>query len=133
MFKKISFIICASLLFSSCEVENKVSNNCPIIIGVSATSVTGPTETTVDVPINLEVSYVTKPNCGSFTSFFKNQSTDAFIDIITVNSNYDACSCDQLESVLKQDYIFRKTLPGVYTVKFRETNDTFIEHIVTVQ
>ncbi len=114
-------------------MDNKGSNNCPIILGVSATAVTGPTETTVDVPITLEVSYVAKANCGSFTSFFKNQSSDAFVDILTINSSYDACSCDELDSVLKQDYIFKKTLPGVYTVKFRETNDTFIEHTVTVQ
>lgn len=133
MFKKISLIAFAAVLFVSCDITEKNSSSCPVIIGIATTAVTGPTETTVDVPITLEVSYKTKKNCGSFSSFFKNPSSDPLVDIITVNCSYDACACDQVESIEKENYTFKKSTAGVYVVKFKKTNETFIEHTVTVQ
>ncbi len=134
MFKKISYTLLIATLFLSCEVDEKFSSNCPSTIGVPTTLVTGPTETTVDVPITLEVSYKAKGDCGDFTSFFKNPSTDPFVDIITVNTTFDACSCKQeVATTLKENYTFKKALPGVYTIKFKDTNQTTIDHTVTVQ
>ena len=133
MFKKISLIALAAVLFVSCDISEKSSNSCPVIIGVSTTAVTGPIETTVDVPITLEVSYKTMKNCGGFSSFFKNPSTDPLVDIITTNTIYDACACDKVESIEKQNYTFKKSTAGIYVVKFKNTNETFIEHTVTVQ
>lgn len=133
MFKKISLIAFVAVLFASCDISERNSSSCPIIIGVSTTEVTGPEETTVGVPITLEVSYKTKKNCGSFSSFFENPSTDPLVDIITTNTYYDQCNCDEIESVDKQNYTFKKSEAGVYTVKFRKTNETYVEHIVTVQ
>lgn len=133
MFKKISFIAVAAVLFVSCDISEKRSDSCPSIIGVATTAVTGPTETTVDVPVTLEVSYKAKKNCGGFSSFFKNPSSNPLVDIITVNTMYDACACDEVESVEKQNYTFKKSTAGIYIVKFKNTNETFIEHTITVQ
>ncbi len=133
MFKKISYTLLIATLFLSCELEED-SSSCPTIIGVPATLVTGPTETTVNVPITLEVSYKAKGDCGDFSSFFKNPSSDPLVDIITVNTTFDACSCKQEEATtLKENYTFKKALPGVYTVKFKNTNETTIDYTVTVQ
>ena len=133
MFKKISYTLLIATLFLSCELEED-SSSCPTIIGVPATLVTGPTETTVNEPITLEVSYKAKGDCGDFSSFFKNPSSDPLVDIITVNTTFDACSCKQEEATtLKENYTFKKALPGVYTVKFKNTNETTIDYTVTVQ
>ena len=133
MFKKILYTLLIATLFLSCELEED-SSSCPTIIGVPATLVTGPTETTVNVPITLEVSYKAKGDCGDFSSFFKNPSSDPLVDIITVNTTFDACSCKQEEATtLKENYTFKKALPGVYTVKFKNTNETTIDYTVTVQ
>ena len=133
MFKKISLIAFVTLLLASCDISREESSSCPVVIGVRATSVTGPSETAVDVPIILEVSYKTKKNCGDFASFYSSASSGPLSDIITVNVNYDACSCDEVESTEKENYTFKKSLPGIYQVKFKETNETFIVHTVTVQ
>lgn len=133
MFKKISYTLLIATLFLSCELEED-SSSCPTIIGVPATLVTGPTETTVNEPITLEVSYKAKGDCGDFSSFFKNPSSDPLVDILTVNTTFDACSCKQEEATtLKENYTFKKALPGVYTVKFKNTNETTIDYTVTVQ
>ena len=79
------------------------------------------------------MSYKTKKNCGPFSSFFKNASVDPKVDIITTNVYFDQCNCDQVESVEKENYTFKKSEPGVYVVKFKETNESFIEHEITVQ
>lgn len=133
MFKKISLIAFVTLLLASCDIGREEYSSCPVVIGVRATSVTGPSETAVDIPIILEVSYKTKKNCGDFVSFYSSASSGPLSDIITVNVNYDACSCDEVESTEKENYTFKKSTPGVYSVKFRQTNETFIVHTVTVQ
>lgn len=133
MFKKISLGLILVLLFNSCDLGGDGSNNCPLTIGVATSAVTGPIETPADVAINLEVSYKTKKTCGLFVSFFKELNPSPLIEIITVNTSYDACSCDEVVSTEKQIYIFKKSVPGIYILKFRDTNTTFIEHTVTVQ
>ncbi|WP_396177017.1 hypothetical protein [Flavobacterium sp.] len=133
MFKKISIVALATVLFASCDPSSNTTSNCPVIIGVPTTLVTGPTTTAVNVPINLEVSYKAKANCGDFTTFFKEFTSDPLIELITVNNSYDSCSCDEVETVQKRIYIFQKTVPGVYILKFKDSNTTTIDHTVTVQ
>lgn len=132
MFKKISLVAFLAILFSSCDVsENIVS--CPTIVGVATTAISGPTETAINVPIDLEISYKAKKDCGGFKLFFDNPSENPLVDIITVNTTYDECNCDEVQSVEKVNYSFKKSTAGVYVVKFRATNTTYIEHTVTVQ
>jgi len=133
MFKKISVVAFVAILFSSCDVSENLSNSCPAIIAVATTAISGPTETAIDIPVDLEISYKAKKNCGGFKLFFDNPSEDPLEDIITVNTTYDACNCDEVQSVEKVLYSFKKSAAGVYVVKFRETNTTYIEHTVTVQ
>jgi hypothetical protein len=133
MLKKITLLVLSLGLFTACEISERNSNSCPVIIGVPTTAVTGPTETTVNTTITLEVSYKTKKNCGGFSSFYKNPSSNPLVEIITVNTYYDACACDQVESIDKRDFSFKKSTPGVYVVKFKKTNEEFIEHTVTVE
>lgn len=133
MFKKISLVALMAVVFANCDIKETNSSSCPVIIGVSTTAVTGPVEAAVNETVNLEVSYKTKASCGSFSSFYKNPSVEPLIDIITVNTVYDACACDEVESIKTQNYAFKKSAAGVYIVKFKKTNEDFIEHTITVQ
>lgn len=133
MFKKISLVALIAVIFASCDISDTNSSSCPVIIGVASTAVTGPTVAAIDASIVLEVSYKGKVNCGGFNGFFKNPSVDPLVDIITVNTMYNPCSCDEVETIQKQNYTFKKNAPGVYVVKFKKTNAEFIEHTVTVQ
>jgi hypothetical protein len=133
MIKKISLILFLSVFFICCDVASITTTNCPAIIGVSATAVVGPTEADIDESILLEVSYKTKKNCGVFNAFFDNSFPSTLIDVVTVNVLYDACACDEMETVEKTNYTFNKSEAGVYVVRFKKTNDTFVEHTVTVE
>lgn len=133
MFKKISLVAFVAVLFASCDIGSTNTASCRTLIGVSTVSVTGPTETTIDTPILLEVTYKGKKNCGGFDSFFKNVSIDPSIDIITVNVSYDPCACDEKVTNEKANYTFKKAQAGEYVIKFKSTDETFVEHNVTVQ
>jgi hypothetical protein len=133
MIKKISLIAFLSVFFISCDIGSTTTTNCPAIIGVAATAVVGPTEAAIDESILLEVSYKTKKNCGAFSAFFDNSFPSPLIDVVTVNVFYDACACDEIETVEKSNYTFKKSAAGVYVVRFKKTNDTFVEHTVTVE
>lgn len=133
MIKKMLWCAFIAISVASCGLNDGGGNNCPSIIGVSTTAVTGPVETQVNVPVVLEVSYTSKANCGGFVSFFQPPSVTPLVDIITVNAEYDSCSCDEVESTQKVNYTFKKSLAGTYLLKFKKTNDTFVEHSVVVQ
>jgi hypothetical protein len=132
MFKKISLVALVAILVSSCELSENVIN-CPTTVGVVTTAISGPTEAAIDVPVDLEISFETKKNCGGFQLFYINPSDNVLVDIITVNTIYDECNCDEVLSVEKVNYAFKKSTAGVYVVKFRASNTTFIEHTITVQ
>lgn len=133
MLKKISTLAILALIMISCDISESSTVNCPEIIGVGTTAVTGPSETTVNTEIDLEVSYKARKNCGGFSSFYKNTSSDPLVDIITVNNTYNPCSCDQVESIQTANYTFKKSTAGIYIVKFKKTNEIFVEHTVIVQ
>jgi hypothetical protein len=133
MFKKIIFLFLSVLAVASCDVASTRDITCPELIAVETTAISGSTSTAVNVSIDLEISYKAKKNCGGFELFFVNPSQDLLVDILTINTSYDGCKCDEIETVEKVNYPFTKSLPGVYLVKFRKTNTTYIEHTVTVQ
>ena len=66
----ILFSIFTVFMLSSCLSED-ANNSCYEISGTPSTSVDGPTETTVGVPITLDVTYTVRSNCDSFYLFFE--------------------------------------------------------------
>ena len=131
MFKKSLLLCFVALSAASCDISNDQPSNCPAVIGVSTVAVSGPTTATVDQTINLNVSYKTKKNCGDFHSFYK--EVNGLEKTITVNTIYDACDCDEVVTTEIAPYAFKEAAAGVYVLKFKETNTTFITHTITVE
>jgi len=131
MLKKSIFLCFLALSIAGCDISSDEMNNCPTIIGVSTVAVAGPTTAAVDETINLNVSYKTKKNCGGFQTFFK--EVIGLEKIVTVNVIYDYCDCDEVVTTEVQPYAFKESTAGVYVLKFKETNTTFITHTVTVE
>lgn len=135
MLKKITLLVLSLGLFTACEIGHEASSTCPVVIGAPTSFVVGPNVTQVNVPITLEVSYKTKTKCGEFVSFHTATSSGPLSNIITVNTTYDACKCneDEIETVEKQNYTFKKSTPGLYVLKFKQTNDLYVVHNITVE
>ncbi|MDD3003504.1 hypothetical protein [Flavobacterium sp.] len=135
MFKKITLLGLSLVLFTACEIGHEASSTCPVVIGAPTAFVVGPNTTQVNVPVTLEVSYKTKKKCGEFVSFHTATNAGPLSNIITVNTTYDQCKCNEEdpETVEKENYTFKKSMPGLYVLKFKQTNETYVVHNVTVE
>lgn len=116
-------------LLSSCISDDRV-NNCYEISGTPTTSVDGPTETTLGVPITLQVTYTVMNNCDSFYLFFEEEMFGA--KYYTVNVRYDGCNCEQQNFSRTTPFEFVPQAVGTFALRFKTTNSTFVEHIIEV-
>lgn len=125
-------ILFIATLFTSCDVSNYSNeSNCPVLLSVPATAVTGPTSAAINQEITLNVSYKSRVNCSDFSAFHKqslaNQRT------ITTTVTYDACACtDSIVSIRTEAFKFKEAAAGVYEFKFKKEADGFVNHTVTV-
>ena len=126
-------MLLALIVFVSCELSNDDSRNCSAIIGVPTTAVTGPIAASVNEEINLSVSYKIATACGDFYAFNVVPTTTINEKIITVYNTYDACNCDNVYTTESEPFKFKAAAEGVYTLKFRTTDTTFVTHVVTVE
>lgn len=131
MLKKTITLAFLALSIASCDLSSDSPGTCATIIGVATEAVEGPTTAAINETITLNVSYQTTSNCGGFQSFYK-QGT-GLEKIITVNTVYDACNCDEEVSIEVEPYAFKESVAGVYVLKFKESNSTFVTHTVTVE
>jgi hypothetical protein len=127
---KITFLFFSLLMLSGCDVGSDEQKCHSDSIGVGVTAVTGPETAAVDETITLNVAFKVLNDCGSFQVFNKAATEDA--TIITVNVQYDGCSCGATDLDRTAPYTFKASVPGVYVLKFRITNSTYITHTITV-
>ncbi|MFY8186904.1 MAG: hypothetical protein ACOVLC_02980 [Flavobacterium sp.] len=125
----ILFSIFTVFTLSSCLSED-VNNSCYEISGTPTTSVDGPTETTVGVPITLDVTYTVRSNCDSFYLFFEEISQGA--KYYTVNVRYDGCDCELRNYSRTEPFEFVSQEVGSFALRFKTTNTTYVEHVVEV-
>jgi hypothetical protein len=116
-------------LFFSCLSENS-DNACYEITGMPTTSVDGPIETTVGEPIELVVTYNVANDCDSFYLFFEEELDGA--KYVTVNVRYDGCACPPITRTRTKTYEFVSSETGTFSLRFKVTNSTYIEHIIEV-
>jgi hypothetical protein len=114
------------VIFVSCsEGENECSYeaNSPTLL------VEGPNTTSVNQPINLDITYEVISECGNFKSFseqvFGNNTE------IIIKARYEGCDCPQMLTNKITTYTFNKSQAGTYVLKFRTFNN-FIEHTIEV-
>ena len=123
------FFVFAAVLMSSCMSEND-ENACYSITATPTTAVTGPTETTVGVPITLNVTYTVFNNCDSFYLFFEEITQSA--KYYAVNVRYDGCNCPSQNYSRTQPFEFVSQEVGSFALRFKTTNTTYVEHVVEV-
>lgn len=128
--KNFSVILMMSFfLLTSCFSDDRDSN-CYEISGTPTTSVDGPTETTLGVPVNLDVTYTVMNNCDSFYLFFEEEMLGA--KYYTVNVRYDGCNCEQENYSRTTTFEFVPPSVGTFALRFKTTNTTYVEHIIEV-
>lgn len=117
------------LMFSSCTPEAS-SESCKSFTGTPTESVTGPTSTTVGVPVNLNVVFFVYNTCGFFDQFFEEEIEG--IKYVTVNAVYDGCVCEEITLLKSATYSFVSQTAGTYTLRFKISNTTYVEHTIEV-
>jgi len=117
-------LIC--FLIISCS---KAENECSYEANSPTLLVEGPNSTTVNQPINFDITYEVISECGNFKSFseqvFGNNTE------IIIKARYEGCDCPQMLTNKITTYTFNKSQAGTYVLKFRTFNN-FIEHTIEV-
>jgi hypothetical protein len=131
--KKVFFLAFGllTLALSSCYLGG--SNECKSqYVGVATTAVTGPETAAVNETVTLQVTFSVSNSCGEF-QLFHNEQGEPNETIVTVNAQYDGCSCDNTAVSMTQPYTFKAIAPGTYIIRFRKSNTEFITKQIVVQ
>lgn len=91
--------------------------------------VTGPETTTVNEPIELQVSFKINNGCGEFYRF---QESNGFPKQIVAVVNYVGCVCTEMVEEATEPYTFQASQAGEYVLKFAKPDNTFITKTITV-
>jgi hypothetical protein len=108
-------LIAGVMLLSGCSISED-DNYCYDRYFMATTAVTGPNETTVNVPITLNVTFVVGNSCGEFFEFA--ESTTTFPKEIAAAVDYEGCQCDTTATTDTQPYVFTAPAAGTYVLKF---------------
>jgi hypothetical protein len=128
---KIVFSVLFISLLSSCNLND--DQECFEITGTDIRSVAEePVTTTVNVPIDIPVTYSVYKDCDTFYVF--HEEIFEGVTFITANVRYDGCNCNVIEAGAGriESYRFVATTPGTYILRFKTTNTTFIERAIVV-
>jgi len=113
-FKFIALLFVLAGIGTACSVDDD-ENYCFSSIFVEPTGVTGPTTTTVNVPITFNVSFKPFNKCGKFNDF---SETNTFPKEIKILVDYEGCQCASTDATLTEPYVFTATTSGEYVLKF---------------
>lgn len=117
--KLIALLVVLTGIGGACTVDDDESY-CFTSRYTGVTGVSGPTTTTVNTPITLNVSYVPLGVCGEFNTF---SETTTFPKDIKVLVDYEGCNCPATERIDMQPYTFTATTPGEYVLNFLTGNE----------
>jgi hypothetical protein len=117
-----------SFLFTGCVKSEE--NVCDYQVKAYPSSVTGATTATVNQEIDLTVSFGVVNSCGNFGAF--TESTVGNITTVDVSIKYTGCTCNQTPVMRTTVYKFKRAVAGTYTLKFYQTDTTFITYTITV-
>ena len=128
IFKSLA-ILFLFLSFISCFPDQS-DNGCYEISGTPTIAVEGPTTTTLSNSVILDINYTVINTCDTFYLFYEEISQGA--KYITVNVRYDGCNCTQETTNRSTQYEFIPEEVGTFSLRFKTTNTTYIEHIIEV-
>ncbi|MFD2602091.1 hypothetical protein [Flavobacterium suzhouense] len=119
---KLKFITLLTIVASiggACSLDDK-EQYCFTSQYTGITGVTGPSATTVNTPITLNVSYIPLGTCGTFNKFTETQTITGqdFPKDIKVLVDYEGCQCPATDTAETVSYTFTATTPGSYELNF---------------
>lgn len=129
-FKFIALLVILAGIGGACSLDDS-DNYCFQTKATPILGVSGPTGTTVNTPLTLNVTYTPYGSCGAFNTF---SQTSTFPKEITLIVDYEGCECPPTEELRTQPYVFTATTPGEYVLKFKtdDTTNPFITKTITV-
>ncbi len=111
--KFFTFLAIISLI-SGCSLHND-EPYCFYQSAVACTNVTGPETTTVDTPIDFQVTFQKANTCGTFNRF--NYTSGYPKDILPI-LDFEGCSCQESTLTDTQPYTFSANAAGTYELRF---------------
>lgn len=115
---------------TACSVDDNNNNYCFYNGQMTTLEVTGPTTTTVNVPVTLNVTFRVANSCGAFNRFVQ---TTTFPKNIVALVDYSGCQCtDTPSGSLTKPYTFTATAAGTYELRFLQENNLYITRTITV-
>ncbi|MFT3979865.1 MAG: hypothetical protein QM687_05300 [Ferruginibacter sp.] len=113
---------------AACKAE---AEKCISYVPAPVVAVEGATSGNINEDIPLTVSFGCFNGCGQFGSIQESSNGDT--TIINVVAKYEGCICTQDAPVRQVAYLFRRSQPGVYPLKFMQYNNNYTLHTITVQ
>lgn len=128
--KKIFLVIVSIALFVACSNDDNGSGNCISYSQAYVDSVEE-IENADAAGFLFKVRFTVMNGCGDFGSFEETVSGNT--RTIAINAKYEGCVCTEATEIKETVYSFIPTAPGTYTLRFLNTEDTFITKMVTVE
>ncbi|MDV6169949.1 hypothetical protein R1T16_16040 [Flavobacterium sp. DG1-102-2] len=120
-FKFVAFLIVLACISAACSVDDN-DNYCYFQSYTNPTGVTGPTTTTVNTPITLNVAFIPLGTCGKFNRFAEATTTSP--KEIRILLDYEGCSCPPTTKESTAPYTFTATTAGEYELRFVAADPT---------
>ncbi|PZR19897.1 MAG: hypothetical protein DI539_12515 [Flavobacterium psychrophilum] len=117
--KFIAILVLVAGIGGACSLDDK-DQYCFTSQYTGVKSISGPSATTVNTPITINVSYIPLGSCGEFNKFTE---TNEFPKDIKVLVDYEGCNCPATDTADTVPYTFTATTPGEYVVNFLTGNE----------
>lgn len=117
------------LLCIGCNKKDK--NACLTFPAAPVLGVEGVSSGNTNQDIPFTVTFAIVNGCGSFSKMEESATGNTII--ITVIAKYEGCMCTEIYSEQKRDYIFKRTVPGNYQLKFNKGDNTYFVKDITIQ
>lgn len=129
---KIKFLTVLILfaIITACSIDNETKDFCAYQAPMATTVVEGPDSTTVNTPVNLNVSFYIGNSCGTFNSF---QTSTGYPKSVVAVVDYAGCTCSTESFIQIKPYTFTASAAGTYELRFvTEDEDAPIVKTITV-
>lgn len=90
-----------------------------------------PTQGTINQNIAIPVTFITLNGCGGFGNIV--ETNNGNIKTIKINAKYEGCYCTQSIGQIQTAYNFVPTSSGIQTLKFEQTNGSFLTYFINIQ
>lgn len=128
--KNIFLALISFVFLVSCANDDNGTDNCVSFSEAYVNSVE-PIENADAAGFLFKVKFNVMNGCGGFGSF--EETVEGNTITVKVIAKYEGCVCTEAIEARDAVYSFNPTTPGTYTLKFQNTEDTFITETVTLE